>query len=107
MLHAASAGAGIPTASLRASVHHYVAAAPNPKAALALVRHLEQLVGVNVDAGELESAAGDYERQVNLAVQSDPDVQDRKSVVSGKSVDLGGRGIIKNKTHNYAPRIEL
>src|SRR3712207_9543206 len=75
MLHAASAGAGIPTASLRASVHHYVAAAPNPKAALALVRHLEQLVGVNVDAGELESAAGDYERQVNLAVQSDPDVQ--------------------------------
>src|SRR3712207_3805406 len=35
----------------------------------------EQLVGVSVDAGELESAAGDYERQVNLAVQSDPDVQ--------------------------------
>src|SRR3712207_3681670 len=35
----------------------------------------EQLVGVSVDAGELESAASDYERQVNLAVQSDPDVQ--------------------------------
>ncbi len=65
----------MPTASLWASVPHYVAAAPNPKAALALVRHLEQLVGVSVDAGELESAAGDYERQVNLAVQSDPDVQ--------------------------------
>ena len=61
--------------SLWASVPHYVAAAPNPKAALALVRNLEQLVGVSVDAGELESAAGDYERQVNLAVQSDPDVQ--------------------------------
>jgi hypothetical protein len=30
---------------------------------------------VTVDASELESAAGDYERQVNLAVQSDPDVQ--------------------------------
>jgi hypothetical protein len=39
------------------------------------VRSLEQLVGVSVDAGELESAAGDYERQVNMAVQSDPDVQ--------------------------------
>src|SRR5215213_2225530 len=75
VLHAACQEAGMPTASLWASVPHYVAAAPNPKAALALVRHLEQLVGVSVDAGELESAAADYERQVNLAVQSDPDVQ--------------------------------
>jgi predicted ATP-grasp superfamily ATP-dependent carboligase len=75
VLHSACASAGMPTASLWASVPHYVAAAPNPKAALALVRHLEQLVGVSVDAGELESAASDYERQVNLAVQSDPDVQ--------------------------------
>jgi predicted ATP-grasp superfamily ATP-dependent carboligase len=75
VLHAACAQAGIPTASLWASVPHYVAAAPNPKAALALVRHLEQLVGVSVDAGELEAAAADYERQVTLAVQSDPDVQ--------------------------------
>jgi predicted ATP-grasp superfamily ATP-dependent carboligase len=75
VLHAACAEAGIPSASLWASVPHYVAAAPNPKAALALVRRLEGLVGVSVDAMELEEAAADYERQVNLAVQSDPDVQ--------------------------------
>ena len=75
VLHGACAAAGIPSASLWASVPHYVAAAPNPKAALALVRHLETLIGVTVDAGELETAAGDYERQVSLAVQSDPDVQ--------------------------------
>ena len=66
---------GIPAASLWASVPHYVAAAPNPKAALALLRRLEGLVGVAVDASELESAAADYERQVGLAVQSDPEVQ--------------------------------
>jgi hypothetical protein len=30
---------------------------------------------VAVDASDLETAAGDYDRQVNLAVQSDPDVQ--------------------------------
>jgi proteasome assembly chaperone (PAC2) family protein len=75
VLHSACQEAGVPTASLWASVPHYVAAAPNPKAALALVRKLESLVGVNIDAGELESAAGDYERQVSMAVQSDPDVQ--------------------------------
>ncbi len=28
-----------------------------------------------MDVSELESAAGDYERQVGLAVQSDPDIQ--------------------------------
>src|SRR5450755_3490592 len=75
VLHASCAARGIPSASLWASVPHYVAAAPNPKAALALVRKLEGLVGVAVDGSELEAAATDYERQVGLAVQSDPDVQ--------------------------------
>jgi len=75
VLHSACQEAGMPSASLWASVPHYVAAAPNPKAALALVRKLESLVGVSVDAEELEHSAADYERQVSLAVQSDPDVQ--------------------------------
>jgi proteasome assembly chaperone (PAC2) family protein len=74
-LHAHCAERSIPSASLWATVPHYVAAAPNPKAALALVRKLEGLVGVSVDATDLESAAADYERQVSLAVQADPDVQ--------------------------------
>jgi proteasome assembly chaperone (PAC2) family protein len=75
VLHAACQQSGLPSASLWAAVPHYIAAAPNPKAALALVRKLEGLVGVAVDASELESAAADYDRQVNAAVQSDPDVQ--------------------------------
>jgi proteasome assembly chaperone (PAC2) family protein len=75
VLHGACQAAGLPSASLWAAVPHYIAAAPNPKAALALVRKLEGLVGVAVDALELETAAGEYERQVNAAVQSDPDVQ--------------------------------
>ena len=75
MLHAACAARGLPSASLWASVPHYVAAAPNPKAALALVRRLEGLVGVAVDGTRAREAAADYERQVALAVQSDPDVQ--------------------------------
>jgi len=75
VLHSACAEAGLPSASLWAAVPHYVAAASNPKAALALVRRLEALIGVSVDVSELESAAADYERQVGLAVQSDPDIQ--------------------------------
>lgn len=75
VLHTACTEAGLPSASLWASVPHYVAAAPNPKAALALVRKIEGLVAVSVDATDLENATGEYERQVGLAVQSDPDVQ--------------------------------
>lgn len=75
VLHASCAQAGIPSASLWATVPHYIAASPNPKVALALVRKLESLVGVAVDASDLEEAATDYERQVDLAVESDPDVR--------------------------------
>ena len=74
-LHAACADASLPSASLWASVPHYIAAAPNPKAALALLRRFEGLTGVVVDAGDLEEAAGDYERQVSAAVSSDPEVR--------------------------------
>ena len=75
VLHSTFSKAGIPSASLWASVPHYVAAAPNPKVALALVRAFEGIAGVAVDAGDLETAADDYERQVSAAVASDPEVK--------------------------------
>jgi proteasome assembly chaperone (PAC2) family protein len=75
VLHAACADAGMPSASLWAAVPHYVAVAPNPKGALALLRRLEGLVGITVDAMELETAAADYDRQVSRAVELDPEVQ--------------------------------
>ncbi len=69
------AAAQLPSVSLWASVPHYVAAAPNPKVALALVRAFEGAAGVVVDGSELETAAEDYERQVSAAVASDPEVR--------------------------------
>jgi predicted ATP-grasp superfamily ATP-dependent carboligase len=75
VLQNACAEAGMPAASLWAAVPHYVAVAPNPKGALAILRRLESLVGVTVDAQDLETAAVDYERQVTRAVELDPEVQ--------------------------------
>jgi predicted ATP-grasp superfamily ATP-dependent carboligase len=75
VLHWACQQAAVPSASLWAAVPHYVAAASNPKATLALLRRVEDLVGVSVDVSELERAAVDYERQVGLAVQSDAEIQ--------------------------------
>jgi proteasome assembly chaperone (PAC2) family protein len=96
VLHAACQQAEMPSASLWAAVPHYIAATPNPKAALALVRKLETLVGVSVDASTLEESAADYERQVNRAVQSDPDIQafvERLEEAAGEAeepTDTGG-----------------
>ena len=75
VLQNACTEAGMPSASLWAAVPHYVAVAPNPKGALAILRRLESLVGVTVDAQDLETAAVDYERQVTRAVELDPEVQ--------------------------------
>lgn len=74
-LHSACSDAGLPSVSLWASVPHYVAAAPSPKAALALVRRLEGMLGISLDTAEIEEATAAYERQVGLAVSSNPEVQ--------------------------------
>jgi len=75
VLHATCADAGMQCISLWAPVPHYVAATPNPKAALALVRGFEGIAGIAVDASQLEAASDDYDRQVTAAVASDPDVK--------------------------------
>jgi proteasome assembly chaperone (PAC2) family protein len=75
VLHATCAAEGMEAVSLWAPVPHYVAATPNPKAALALVRGFEGIASIVVDATRLEGASEDYDRQVTAAVASDPDVK--------------------------------
>jgi predicted ATP-grasp superfamily ATP-dependent carboligase len=76
VLHDACRHRGIPSASLWAAVPHYVAAVPNPKAALALLRRLEGLVGVGVEASGLEEETESYESQVSRAVAANPEIEE-------------------------------
>ena len=76
VLHDSCNRRGMPSASLWAAVPHYVAAVPNPKAALALLRRLEGLVGVAVEASELEEESEAFEVQVSNAVSANPEIQD-------------------------------
>lgn len=64
----------IPVISLRVAVPHYVASSPNPKATLALLRHLEHVTGVPTEHGGLVQAATAWEHQVNAAVSADDEV---------------------------------
>jgi proteasome assembly chaperone (PAC2) family protein len=74
VVHDALAGAGIDSVSLWASVPHYVAAGPNPKATVALVNRLGELVGTDVDTAELEAAGVAWEARVNEIVANNSEV---------------------------------
>jgi proteasome assembly chaperone (PAC2) family protein len=76
VLHDACRRRGIPSASLWAAVPHYVAAVPNPKAALALLHRLEGLIGVAVEASGLEEESESYESQVSRAVAANPEIEE-------------------------------
>jgi len=75
VLHDACARAGLVTASLWAPVPHYVATVPSPKATLALLRRLEDLLEIPIDTSELDEAAVEYERRLDEAVASEPEVR--------------------------------
>jgi predicted ATP-grasp superfamily ATP-dependent carboligase len=71
VLHDACSRAGLPSASLWATVPHYVSQVPSPKAALALVERSAALVGTHVDPVELRAAAMAYVDQVSERVADD------------------------------------
>ena len=79
---------GIDSASLWAAVPHYVAAVPNPKAALALLRRLEGLTGIAVEASELEEETTDYEEQIGRAVAANPEIEELVQRIEAEQVDL-------------------
>jgi proteasome assembly chaperone (PAC2) family protein len=83
---------GIDSASLWAAVPHYVAAVPNPKAALALLRRLEGLTGIAVEASELEEETTDYEEQIGRAVAANPEIEELVSRIEAEQADLLDEG---------------
>jgi hypothetical protein len=67
--------AEIPTASLWASVPHYVAtAAPSPKATLALLDRLEERTGVGPAREHLRTEAAAWEASIDAAAAEDEDM---------------------------------
>ena len=66
--------AGMPVVSLWAQVPHYVSDPPNPKATLALLVRIEDLLDTPLDLGELPEEALAWERGVDELAAEDPDV---------------------------------
>ena len=75
ILHDSCRGVAMPSASLWAAVPHYVSLAASPKAALALLRRLGDLLGTSLELGDLERASEAYELQVSAAVSQDEETE--------------------------------
>ena len=76
VLQHACADAGMPAVSLWASVPHYVAQPPSPKATLALSRGLEDVLDVSLPLADLPQEARAWERGVDELAEQDTEVAD-------------------------------
>ena len=74
VLGEAAEAAGIPTLSIWASVPHYVHNAPSPKATLALIEKLEQIIDVTIPRGDLADDAATWESGIDALASEDEDM---------------------------------
>ncbi|MBL8926112.1 MAG: PAC2 family protein [Pseudonocardia sp.] len=68
--------AGVPAVSFWASVPHYVSQARVPKAAVALLHRIEEVLDVEVPLGALPEQAEEWERTVSEMAEADDEVRE-------------------------------
>ncbi|MBK4347029.1 PAC2 family protein [Lacisediminihabitans changchengi] len=66
--------AGIPTVSIWASVPHYVHNAPSPKATLAIIDKLEEIIDVVIPRGDLVEESAAWESGIDALAADDDDM---------------------------------
>ncbi|MFB6437977.1 PAC2 family protein [Streptomyces sp. NPDC056411] len=74
ILQEACTHAGVPAVSLWAAVPHYVSQPPNPKASLALLNRLEDLLDISIPLGELSEDARAWQLGVDQLAAEDSEV---------------------------------
>jgi predicted ATP-grasp superfamily ATP-dependent carboligase len=76
VLQEGASRAGIPGVSLWAAVPHYVAQPPSPKATLALLRRVEEILDAPVPLGDLPEDARAWEHGVDELAEEDSEIAD-------------------------------
>jgi proteasome assembly chaperone (PAC2) family protein len=75
VLQDACVQAGVPAISIWAAVPHYVSQPPSPKATLALLHRVEEVLDVEVPLGDLPDQAEEWQRTVSEMAEEDEDVR--------------------------------
>jgi proteasome assembly chaperone (PAC2) family protein len=81
VLHDACRRAELPAASVWAATPYYLGGTPNPKTALGLLDAIDEALALRLDLTELRAVAGEFERQVSLAVRDNDEVQQQIRVL--------------------------
>lgn len=76
VLQDACVRAGVPAVSFWAAVPHYVSQPPNPKATIALLHRVEEVLDIEVPLGELPAQSEDWESAVDEMTAGDEEVTD-------------------------------
>jgi hypothetical protein len=74
VLGEAAEKAGIPTVSIWASVPHYVHNAPSPKATLAIIDKLEEIIDIVIPRGELVDESAAWESGIDVLASEDDEM---------------------------------
>ncbi|MDQ1570854.1 MAG: hypothetical protein QOF79_1528 [Actinomycetota bacterium] len=74
VLSDAAEKASIPTVSIWASVPHYVHNAPSPKATLAIIEKLEELIGIVIPRGDLIAESAAWENGIDVLAGDDDEM---------------------------------
>ncbi|WP_133906496.1 PAC2 family protein [Actinophytocola oryzae] len=75
VLQDACVQAGIPAISIWAAVPHYVSQPPSPKATLALLHRVEEILDVEVPLDDLPDQSEEWQRTVSEMAEEDEDVR--------------------------------
>ncbi len=65
---------GLPSLSFWAAVPHYVSTPPNPKATIALLRRVEEVLDIEVPLGTLPEQSDEWERSVTEMTEDDDEI---------------------------------
>ncbi|MBI3128026.1 MAG: PAC2 family protein [Candidatus Tectomicrobia bacterium] len=87
VLHSLMQEERLASVSLWASVPHYIAALPNPKASFALLDRLRAVCRIPLDLGDLERSAANFDRQVEEAIREDPKLARYVSQMEGSEAE--------------------
>ncbi|MGF7120743.1 PAC2 family protein [Rhodococcus sp. AG1013] len=74
VLQDACVKAGVPAVSFWAAVPHYVSQPPNPKATIALLQRVEDVLDIEVPLGDLPNQAEDWEESISEMTRDDEEI---------------------------------
>lgn len=76
VLQDACVQAGVPAVSFWAAIPHYISQPPNPKATIALLHRVEDILDVEVPMRELPQQAEEWETSVNEMTEGDEEISE-------------------------------